>query len=170
LSVFLNFSYGNNVLNLNKQQFMGPYLGMVNAFSAMADRYTLIDPASGRETTDLNRLAALNPDQHASDKVWSLQQRNQAAYTDVNTYYLEDGSFLRINTVTLGYSLPATLINNIGLGSVRAYMTLNNPYVLTGYSGYDPEVSNSSKGFEQGIDNAAYPRAKSFVVGLNLTF
>lgn len=149
---------------------MGPYLGMVNAFSEMADRYILIDPASGRETTDLNRLAALNPDQHTSDKVWSLQQRNQAAYTDINTYYLEDGSFLRINTVILGYTLPATLIKNIGLGSVRAYMTLNNPYIFTNYSGYDPEVSNSSKGFEQGIDNAAYPRAKSFVVGLNLTF
>ncbi|MDR1116174.1 MAG: TonB-dependent receptor [Tannerella sp.] len=170
LSVFMNFSYGNKVLNLNKQQFMGPYLGMVNAFSEMSDRYILIDPATGRETTDLTRLAALNPDQHASDKVWSLQQRNQAAYTDNNTYYLEDGSFLRINTVTLGYTLPSALIKKIGLGSVRAYMTLNNPYIFTNYSGYDPEVSNSSKGFEQGIDNAAYPRAKSFVAGLNLTF
>jgi TonB-linked SusC/RagA family outer membrane protein len=170
LSVFMNFSYGNKVLNLNKQQFMGPYLGMVNAFSAMADRYILIDPATGREATDPDRLAALNPDQHAHDKVWSLQSRNQAAYTDINTYYLEDGSFLRINTVTLGYTLPPALIKKTGLSSVRAYITLNNPYIFTRYSGYDPEVSNSSKGFEQGIDDAAYPRAKSFVAGLNLIF
>jgi hypothetical protein len=158
------------VLNLNKQQFMGPYLGMVNAFSLMADRYILIDPASGRETTDLNRLDALNTDQHATDKVWSLQQRNQAAYTDINTYYLEDGSFLRINTLTLGYTLPESLIKYLGIGSLRAYATLNNPCIFTRYSGYDPEVSNSSKGFEQGVDNAAYPKAKSFVLGLNLTF
>ncbi|WP_207424956.1 TonB-dependent receptor [Pedobacter sp. SYSU D00535] len=170
LSVFVNFSYGNQVMNANKQSFMGPNMAFTSSFYPMANRFVLIDPATGRETTDLQRLAALNPNQYAKDAVWSLQSRNQNALTETSDYYLEDGSFLRINTVTLGYSLPSMVLKRVGLKTTRMYFTLNNPYVFTNYSGYDPEVSNSSKGFEQGVDSSAYPRSKSFVFGLNLTF
>lgn len=170
LSVFLNFSYGNEIMNENKKNFMGPYLPFTSSFYPMANRFVLIDPLTGRETTDLQRLAALNPNQYAADVVWSLQARNQNALTDPIDYYLEDGSFLRINTVTLGYSLSSVLAKKLGIGSARFYCTLNNPYVFTNYSGYDPEVSSSEKGFEQGVDNSAFPRSKSVVFGLNLSF
>lgn len=170
LSVFMNFSYGNKVMNENKKSFMGPHLPFTSSFFPMADRFVLIDPATGRETTDLQRLAVLNPGQYASDAVWNLQARNQNAVSDPIDYYLEDGSFLRINTVTLGYSLPSVLTKKLGIGSTRLYCTLNNPYVFTKYSGYDPEVSSSEKGFEQGVDNSAFPRSKSIVFGLNLSF
>lgn len=172
LSAFLNFSYGNKILNANKQSFMGPYLPFTNSFYPMVDRFLLIDPATGRETTNLQRLATLNPNQNAPDAVWNIQARNQNALTENSDYYVEDGSFLRINTVTLGYSLPSAVVKKIGLGTARFYCTLNNPYVFTNYSGYDPEVSThgSDKGFEQGVDNSAYPRAKSVVFGVNLAF
>lgn len=170
LSVFLNFAYGNDVLNANKQSFMGPYMPFTSSFYPMANRFTLIDPATGRETTNLQRLAELNPDQNTGNKVWNLSARNQNAVTDNIDYYVEDGSFLRINTVTLGYTFPKTMLKKVGLNSTRFYVTLNNPYVFTNYSGYDPEVSNSNKGFEQGIDSSSYPRSKSFVFGLNLSF
>lgn len=175
LSVFMNFSVGNDILNQNKQQFMGPsaYAGMVNALGVMADRYQLIDPQTGREATLLSRLAELNPNQHSRNAIWSLAKRNDMSYSDNNSYYIEDGSFLRINTITLGYTIPQSAVRKIGLGSARVYATLNNPFVFTDYSGYDPEVasgSNADRAYNAGVDNAAYPRAKSFVVGVNLTF
>lgn len=170
LSVFVNFVYGNDVLNLNKRDFMGPYLAYTNSFFPMANRFVLIDPATGRETNDLGRLAQLNPNQHDDDAVWSLHGRNQNAITENHDYYIEDGSFLRINTVSLGYTLPEPLLRPVGLSNARVYCTVNNPYIFTSYSGYDPEVSNSGMGFQQGIDSSAYPRTRSVVFGVNLSF
>ncbi|MDE6378580.1 MAG: TonB-dependent receptor, partial [Duncaniella sp.] len=72
LSVFMNFSYGNKVFNMSTQRFIGPYLPNQNTLSKMARRFTLIDPATGQQTTDLNRLAQLNPGQYSSDLKWNL--------------------------------------------------------------------------------------------------
>jgi hypothetical protein len=112
----------------------------------------------------------LNPNQYASDAVWSLNSTNSKAISDATDFYLEDGSFLRINNITLGYSLPASLLKKPGISNARFYATLNNIHTFTKYKGYDPEVSATSSSITRGVDNSAYPRAKSFVVGLNLTF
>ena len=170
LSVFMNFSYGNEVFNMNSQRFIGPYLPNQNSLEVMKDRFVLVDPVTGKQTTDLQRLAALNPGQHAGDAMWSLNPDNKIAITDALDYYLEDGSFLRLNTITLGYSLPSSLLQRVNISKLRVYCTLNNVYTFTGYSGYDPEVSATSGLLTRGIDNSAYPRAQSCVVGLNLTF
>ena len=168
----MNFVQGNKVFNANARRFYGPYLPNENTFTAMANRFTLIDPATGKETTDLARLAALNPNQYSKRQIWSLHSDNSKSISDpAIDYFLEDGSFLRLNNITLGYSLPHSLLKKAGISNTRFYVTLNNIHTFTNYSGYDPEVNNSSKPTQKGgYDDSAYPRVKSFVVGLNVTF
>ncbi|MCA5003870.1 TonB-dependent receptor [Sphingobacterium sp. WQ 366] len=170
LNIFLNFVYGNKAFNMNTQRYMGPYLPNQNSLSNMANRFTLIDPNTGLETKDLNRLAELNPNQHDKDQIWSLNSTNKIAITDALDYYLEDASFLRVNNITLGYTLPTELSKKAFVSKLRVYMTLNNIHTFTNYSGYDPEVASSSSLLTRGVDNSAYPRAKSVVAGINLTF
>ncbi|MFV0469371.1 MAG: SusC/RagA family TonB-linked outer membrane protein [Dysgonomonas sp.] len=169
-SFFMNFSYGNQVFNMNTQRFMGPYLPNQNSLEQMSNRFVLIDPATGKETTNLTRLAELNPNQHASDAVWSLHSTNSIATTDALDYYLEDGSFLRLNTVTLGYTLPKKFTQKAWISNARLYATLSNIYTFTKYKGYDPEVSATASSITKGVDSSSYPKAKSFVIGVNLTF
>jgi hypothetical protein len=88
---------------------------------------------------------------------------------------IQDGSFLRLNTVTLGYSLNPNLTSRFGVSKLRLYGAIYNAFVLTGYSGLDPEVNtNTSQDNAQyptlGLDWGAYPRARSFVLGLNVEF
>ncbi|WP_324757120.1 SusC/RagA family TonB-linked outer membrane protein [Sphingobacterium thalpophilum] len=170
LNVFLNFAYGNKAFNMNTQRFMGPYLPNQNALKSMAGRFTLIDPNTGAETRDLVRLAELNPNQHEKDHVWSLNAANNIAISDALDYYLEDASFLRINNVTLGYSMPQELSKRAFIQKMRVFLTLNNIHTFTKFSGYDPEVASTSSILTRGVDNSAYPRTKSFVLGVNLTF
>ncbi|AEV97714.1 SusC/RagA family protein [Niastella koreensis] len=172
LSVFMNFTGGNKVFNANARRFYGPYLPNENTFTAMTNRFRLIDPVTGKETTDLARLAELNPNQYSKKQIWSLHSDNSKSISDpAIDYFLEDGSFLRLNTITLGYTLPHSLLKKAGIANARFYGTLNNLHTFTRYSGYDPEVNNTDKPTKKGgYDDSAYPRSKSIVVGLNLTF
>lgn len=170
LTVFMNFVYGNKVFNMSSQRFIGPYLPNQNTLDVMNSRFKLVDPSTGKETKDLARLAELNPQQYGKNAMWSLNADNKIAITDALDYYLEDGSFLRLSTITLGYSLPKKMLQKAHINNARVYCTLNNIYTFTNYSGYDPEVAATSSALTQGIDNSSYPRAKSYVVGLNLTF
>jgi TonB-dependent starch-binding outer membrane protein SusC len=179
LTVFMNFSAGNKVFNMNTQRFIGPYLPNQNQLDVTNSRFTLVDPATGRETTSLSRLAELNPQQNEKKAMWSLHSTNAIAISDALDYYLEDASFLRIGTITLGYALPKSLTSRIKLKNARIYGTVNNVHTFTKYKGYDPEVSsanvnddndNSNSVLFPGVDNSAYPRAKTFVFGLNVSF
>ncbi|MDE5988097.1 MAG: TonB-dependent receptor [Duncaniella sp.] len=170
LSVFMNFSYGNKVFNMSTQRFIGPYLPNQNTISTMARRFTLIDPATGEATTNLARLAELNPGQHSGKLMWNISENNKTAISDHSSYYIENGSFLRLNTITLGYTLPKKAIQKIRLSNLRFYATANNIHTFTDYTGYDPEVAASSSALTPGIDNSSYPRAKSWVIGVNLSF
>jgi hypothetical protein len=84
---------------------------------------------------------------------------------------VEDGSFLRLNTLTLGYALPQTILQKIRLQNLRFYATAYNVFVWTNYSGFDPEVSTRRKlAYTPGVDYAAYPKSRQIVFGVNLTF
>src|SRR5690606_36875624 len=132
------------------------YLPNQNTLSVMNERFTLIDPETGKETMDLNRLAALNPGQYQSDAMWSLHADNKIAITDALDYYVEDGSFLRVSNITLGYSVPKSVLSRYSISKLRLYGTLNNPLLFTKYSGYDPEVSATSSLLTRGIDDSSY--------------
>ncbi|HNL66454.1 MAG TPA: hypothetical protein PKL81_15260, partial [Ferruginibacter sp.] len=87
-----------------------------------------------------------------------------------HSWAIEDGSFLRINNVTIGYSLPAKMISKMKMSQLRFYFTANNLAVLTSYSGYDPEVSVKGSPLTPGLDYSAYPKSRSFIFGINASF
>ena len=86
------------------------------------------------------------------------------------TWMVEDGSFLRLKTVQLGYNLPQHMLNSIKISAIRVYASAQNLYTWTKYSGYDPEVSIRNSALTPGFDYSAYPRATTLTVGLKATF
>ena len=83
--------------------------------------------------------------------------------------FVEDGSFIRCTDVTLGYTLPKALTKKILINKIRAYVSVSNLFILTKYSGYDPEVDVQS-GLTPSMDYNRYPRARTFSCGVNVTF
>ena len=86
-----------------------------------------------------------------------------------HSYFVEDGSFLRCNDITIGYTLPKTLTYKVGITKARFYMSVANPFIITNYSGYDPEVDIQTT-LTCGMDYNRYPRNRSYVIGTNITF
>ena len=86
-----------------------------------------------------------------------------------NSYFIEDGSFLRCNDITVGYTLPKQLTQKAGISKARFYVSTTNLFIITKYTGYDPEVDIQT-GLTSGMDYNRYPRARSFVFGTNITF
>ncbi len=89
---------------------------------------------------------------------------------ETSNYMIEDGSYLKISNITLGYSLPKKLLKRCGIEKTRFYFTAHNPFTFTNYSGYNPEVSSSKDPLCPGIDYGGYPVTKSYVIGVSLTF
>nr|WP_294929886.1 TonB-dependent receptor [uncultured Flavobacterium sp.] len=167
LSAAFNWSYGNDIYNANKAEFTtanrnGKYK---NLSSDMADgvRWTNINPATGEIVNDQTELAALN----ANTTMWSPYM-SSFLFTD---YEVEDGSFIRLNNLTLGYTMPEFFSSKIHAAKLRFYCTATNVFLLTNYSGPDPEVSTRRKSpLTPGVDYSAYPRSRQLVFGLNLNF
>jgi TonB-linked SusC/RagA family outer membrane protein len=148
LNVFLQFSYGNDVMNENRIYFEGGYnVGYnTNMYATYANRWTPTNT-----NTNITLPAGIGPN------YWS-------------SLYVEDGSFLRLKTVSLGYTFTQKLLSKIKVKSIRIYATAQNLVTWTNYSGLDPEVSVRDSPLTKGIDFSAYPRAKTFVAGINVTF
>jgi TonB-linked SusC/RagA family outer membrane protein len=159
-SLFLNWSYGNDIYNANKIEFTTSNYALGNMLEVMNGRYRTID-AQGQPLTTLEQFAAAN--QNAT--IWQPTRQYFA-----HSWAIEDGSFLRINNLTLGYSLPKTLVQRAKVTNLRFYVTFNNLYTFTKYTGYDPEVSTRrSSPLTPGVDYAAYPRSRAFLFGINLS-
>jgi TonB-linked SusC/RagA family outer membrane protein len=169
LAVFMKFSVGGDIYNATKQS-LSPYALYQNVPTEFGNNYYhLIDPNTGQATNNLVRLKELNPNE--SSALWSLSNTNTANITYPSSYYVEDGSYLRIAQLTLGYSLNKEFLQHISVANARIYVTVNNLATITGYSGYDPEVAAASGvSVTPGYDSSAYPRSRSYVLGINLTF
>lgn len=164
LSVFMNFSHGNKVYNANKIEFTSGYQRFDNnQLSLMADRWKWYDE-NGLRVTDPEQLKAMNAD----TKYWTPARGDYF----LHSFGVEDGSFLRISNVTLGYSLPQRLIKRTRVFSqLRIYATVNNLVTITGYSGYDPEANTRRKNpLTPSVDYAAYPRSRFILGGINASF
>jgi TonB-linked SusC/RagA family outer membrane protein len=179
LSVFVNFVYGNKILNGDKVEFSNAYAGSASNLTAiMNNRWRTIDAngvAQQWATTVAGKpvpagmppavLAALN--KNAS--IW--QPIKGGNYLELDSWAVEDGSFLRVNNITLGYSLPVKALVRAKISGVRVYGTVNNLAVLTNYTGLDPEVSTKNSSLvTPGVDSSPYPRSRSFIVGINVKF
>ncbi len=88
----------------------------------------------------------------------------------LDSYKVKDGSFLRGKNIALGYTLPTHMANRLGVGNVRLYVAAQNFFLLTKYEGYDPETTTYGDAFAQGIQFHDYPKARTFQMGVNLTF
>lgn len=86
-----------------------------------------------------------------------------------SSFYVEDGSYLRIQNVQLGYSIPEKFLGKMGLDRFRVYVAVNNLYTFTKYKGYNPDVSNSSP-LSAGVDLGQYPNTRTFTTGINVSF
>jgi len=170
LSVFMKFSIGNDVYNATKHS-MSPYALYQNVPDEFGNNYyRLINPQTGKIATTLEQIKALNPDE--ASRTWNLGTTNSSYITYPSSYYVEDGSYLRIAQITLGYTFPKKWLQKAMISNARLYFTANNLATITGYSGYDPEVSaaNDNVVCTPGYDSSTYPRSRSYVIGLNLTF
>ena len=170
-SVFFNYVYGNDVYNAGKISFnmyyRNSYGNMLNTMNSDS-RYKYIDGA-GNLVTSLEGLAELNK----NAKIWTPFSMGNASPV-FHSYAVEDGSFLRLNNVTLGYSLPRNLISKLSMQRFRVYATVYNAFLWTKYSGYDPEVSATrSSGYSAltpGVDFSGYPKSRTYTAGVNITF
>ena len=164
LNANFTYSIGNDVYNANKIEYTSASQYYYrNMLDVMADgkRWTNLN-ADGTICNDPEQLAALN----ANTTMWS-------PYTNyvLTDWAIEDGSFLRLATITLGYTLPQSLTKRVGINSLRFYATAYNVFCITGYSGFDPEVSSRNKtALTPGVDYSAYPKSRQFVIGFNLNF
>ncbi len=165
LSAQFNFSVGNEIYNANKIEFTstGKYQYR-NMITDMADgkRWTNLNE-DGTLCNDPARLAEMNK----NTTMWSPYM-SKMVLTD---WAIENASFLRLNTLSLGYTLPANITKKAGINSLRFYVTAYNVFTITNYSGVDPEsdcIRNTA--LTPCVDYSGYPRSRSFVVGLNLNF
>lgn len=165
LTANFNWSVGNDIYNANKIEFTetGKYQYR-NMTTEMAggSRWTNLRPDGtisndGAELTEMNKNTSM----------WS-------PYTDrmvFSDWAVEDGSFLRLNTLTLGYTFPRSIMGKAKIQNLRLYATAYNVFCITNYSGYDPEVSTIRKtNLTPGVDYSAYPKSRQFVFGVNLNF
>lgn len=146
LSVMLQFNYGNDIYNATRLFSTQSRLGRKNMLAEVADRWT--------PTNASNRVPSYNG----------------YITNDVYSRFVEDGSFLRLKNVTLGYTLPHNWTKKIFVSKLRVYATGQNLFCITGYSGYDPEVNSANNPMTPGLDWGAYPKSKVFTFGLDIQF
>jgi TonB-linked SusC/RagA family outer membrane protein len=175
-SIFVNFSYGNDIYNANKIEFTNGFTANSNLLAMMEGRWRVVT-ATGQTAqylTSTNQIIGIDPTQlaalNANATIWQPARGTGAAAFIPHSWAIEDGSFLRINNLTVGYSLPVRKLTPIHMSKLRFYITANNLAVLTSYSGYDPEVSVRNSPLTPGLDYSAYPKSRSFIFGVNAAF
>lgn len=165
MSAFFNFMYDFDVLNANKI--------MLTTWADNKENNFLMDIASNkrwRNFDDMGNEIRYQPEILAEfNKNATMWNPTSIGRPISMSYAVEDGSFLRLNSATVGYTLPTTLTRKVGLSKVRFYVSGNNLFILTGYSGYDPEV-NIATGLTPNIDYNRYPRSRTYTFGAQLTF
>ncbi len=146
LGVFFQWSYGNDIYNANRLMLETGYKYNTNQYASYANHWSPENPES-----NIPRVKGTTLKTYA-------------------TWMVEDGSFLRLKTVQLGYNLPQHMLNSVKISAIRVYASAQNLYTWTKYSGYDPEVSIRNSALTPGFDYSAYPRATTLTVGLKATF
>jgi TonB-linked SusC/RagA family outer membrane protein len=147
LNIYLQGVHGNDILNSNRFELESGN-GLSNASVNMLDRWTPDNPS--------NLYARAN---------------RSADYLEMSDRYLEDGSYIRLQVVTLGYQVPSSILQKVKLKGAKIYISGKNLLTFTNYTGFDPEVGRfGSSNIRQGYDLGGYPAARTYLVGLNLEF
>jgi TonB-linked SusC/RagA family outer membrane protein len=151
LNVFFQYSYGNEIMNVNRILMEGgggtSSTKGANMFATYANRWSATNPSNDYSTAGAGGQA---PSFYPSRVV-------------------EDGSFIRLKTVNFGYKFNPALTKRMKLNEIRLYMSAQNLYTFTNYQGLDPEVDAFRSALTAGLDYSAYPRAKTITFGLDIT-
>jgi TonB-linked SusC/RagA family outer membrane protein len=176
LSIFINGSVGNKVMNYTSI----PLTSMTSTWNnqiqeKIADRAQLaaIDPGKVYEDgsmwyNDISNVYVTNPETK-TPRVAIGNTYNQ----NISSRYIEDGSYVRLKNISLGYTFPKKIVNKLYLDNLRIYCNLQNVLTLTKYDGYDPEIGASTtdaNGYVFGLDNGRYPSPFTCTFGINLSF
>jgi TonB-linked SusC/RagA family outer membrane protein len=155
LSIFITWQQGNSILNTSYTKLLD-LTGNNNQLTTALHRWRAPDPTTG------------DPGNYSN----TIPRAYATGYTAaMSNFYIEDGSFLRLKTLTIAYNLPGPMLQKIHVSGIRIYASAINLLTLTKYDGYDPEVSimgDNSVG--AGMDNGAYPTSKMYMLGLNVKF
>ncbi len=147
LNIFLQGSQGNKVYNLNRYYLEGGLAAATNAGTIALERWT------GPGTSNYVPRAVFNdPNQNIRP----------------SSHYIENGSYLRVKLVTLGYTLPKSVLGSLQPQRLRIYVSAQNLLTATSYTGFDPELGNNGQSF--GVDRGVYPQARVFLAGVNVGF
>lgn len=176
LSIFINGSYGNKVMNYNSIALTHMNTPWCNQIKTVNDRAQLvpIDPDKayadgGSWYNDITNVKVANP----GTKIPRASINDPNDNDRISSRYVEDGSYLRIKNLTFGYTFPKKWMEKAKIENLRIYVNMQNLWTFTKYSGYDPEVGAStqdSTGLTYGLDNGRYPSPTTYSFGLNITF
>lgn len=148
LNIFFQWSYGNDILNANRILFEGntKNQGYLNQFASYENRWSPQNPNS-----DIFRTRGYFGGGYSS-------------------HYIEDGSYLRLKTISLGYSFDSYILSSMKLKSLRLYLSAQNLITWTKYSGSDPEVNSYNSALTPGFDFSTYPRSRTIIFGTDISF
>ena len=174
LSVFINGSYGNKVFNYLSMKLTHMNSAWINQLNTIADRAQLVPVDAnkvyangGKWYDDVTNVTVANS--ATSIPRASIQDPNDN--DRVSDRYVEDGSYIRLKNITLGYTFPKNMIKKVGLENLRVYANIQNLLTLTKYDGYDPEIGVSTASANvYGLDNGRYPSPTVYSFGLNVSF
>lgn len=166
LNIFINGVYGNKIFNSLRKWYTNPMnnSGMLKETIGIA-RVELIDPEG---PADISNVRVSNP---AQAKVQRITANDANDNNRMSDRFIEDGSYLRIKNISLGYTFPRSWLEKIGIENLRIYANVQNAFTFTKYKGYDPEIGAYNQNvLTRGIDNARYPSQRIYTFGLNLGF
>ena len=166
LSIFFNGSYGNDVLNMTRREIDDVRTNS-NLLASAADyaKIGVIDP--NLPDDDFRNLYVTNP----SSRLPRISASQTNANNRVSDLYVEDGSYIRLQNISLSYTLPKSLVTKLKLQNVKVYVNLQNVYTWTNYSGYDPEVGSMyGDALLTGLDYGRYPSPRIYTFGMNISF
>lgn len=174
LSIFINGSYGNKVMNYLGMQLTHMNSAWENQLNSVTGRARLepidpdkVYPAGQYWYDDVTNVRVSNPE--AVIPRASIQDPNDN--DRISDRYVEDGSYIRLKNITLGYTFPSKLIKKFGINNLRLYANIQNLLTITGYDGYDPEIGASTQSTNvYGLDYGRYPSPTVYSFGLNVSF
>ncbi|MDR2840753.1 MAG: TonB-dependent receptor [Paludibacter sp.] len=169
LSIQLQGTYGNDVVNYAQRYLGNPMRNISNLFTDALD-YAQLELINPNGPDDYRNVRIVGGNKFASRLTSSSPSSNyNYVFSD---RFIEDGSYLRIQNISIGYNFPSKWIKPIGIENLKIYANMQNLYTFTKYRGYDPEVGSTYEGgnWLMGIDNGRYPTPRIITFGLNLTF
>jgi len=166
LTVYIVGVYGNDLYNSTKARLLSGDLYNQNMLSIMKDR-AIPELKNGGNAGNIFDYSLKNP----NAEVPRLRAGTNFSQASVNSRFVEDGSYLRIQNIVLGYNLPNSLVNKFKLSNLRVYVNAQNLFTFTKYSGWDPEVgSTAQSSLSTGIDGGHYPVARVMMMGIQVGF